>query len=161
MRIYVFVAILLVGIDQLIKHLVRLHLTASSYIEIIPNFIHLTYQENQGISFGFLSRLPDNIRVPLITGVSAVVIIGLTIYVVKNHRDLARFEKWGFTLILAGAVGNLIDRAFRQQVTDYMYFHIFDYSLFVNNFADDIISIGFVMIVWQSFRKKDGKTSGS
>ncbi len=160
MRVYVIVALLLIGIDQLIKHLVRLYLTASSYIEIIPNFIHLTYQENRGISFGFLSQLPSTIRVPLITGVTAVVIIGLIIYVVKNHRVLAKFEKWGFTLILSGALGNFIDRAFRQQVTDYMHFHIFDYSLFVNNFADDIISIGFVMIVWQSFRKKDGTNGG-
>ena len=155
MHFYLMIIAIFVGLDQIIKILVRSNLNAYSYIEIIPNFIHLTHQENRGVSFSFLSNLPDMIRVPLLTGVSLVVIIGLTVYIYKSWNRLDLGERWGFALILSGAVGNLIDRAFRQQVTDYMYFHFYDTSFFVNNFADDLISIGFVLIVWQSFRKKE------
>ena len=160
MYLYLIVIALLVGLDQLIKVLVRMNLTSSSFIEIIPNFIHLTYQENQGISFSLLSDLPQAIRVPLLTGVSVIVIVGLIFYIYKTRHDLTKAEKWGFTLILAGAVGNLIDRAFRQQVTDYMYFHFYDTSFFVNNLADDLISIGFVIMIWQSFKSKEREHAG-
>lgn len=153
--LYIVVIGILVAIDQGIKLWVRTYLTPDSFIEIIPHLIHLTYQENQGISFSLLSNLPDALRVPLLTGVSLLVILGLIVYIVYNRHQLNRGEKWGFSLILAGAIGNLIDRAFRQQVTDYMYFHFYDTSFFVNNFADDLISIGFVLMIWQSFKSKD------
>ncbi|MBU2512830.1 signal peptidase II [bacterium] len=157
MRIYIVVISILVSIDQIIKIIVRNTLTSSSYIELIPNFVHLTYQENKGISFSLLADIPSAIRVPILTGVSALVIIGLCIFIFKNRHNLTKGEMWGFSLILSGAIGNLIDRAVRKQVTDYMFFHFFEKSFFVNNLADDLISFGFVLIVWQSFRKKESK----
>ncbi len=157
MRIYIVAISILVAADQIIKIIVRNTLSPNSYIELIPNFIHLTYQENKGISFGLLADIPSAIRVPMLTGVSAFVIVGLCVFIYKNRHSLSKGEMWGFSLILSGAIGNLIDRAVRKQVTDYMYFHFFERSFFVNNFADDLISIGFVLIVWQSFRKKESK----
>ena len=154
MRFYVFLISILVALDQFIKYLVRINLSSYSYIEIIPNLVHLTYQENQGISFSMLSDLPDSIRVPLLSGVSGVVVIGLCIYIYRGWNNLNTGEKWGFSLIISGAIGNLLDRAIRQQVTDYMFFHFYETGFFVNNLADDIISIGFVLILWQSFFKK-------
>ncbi|NQU62990.1 MAG: signal peptidase II, partial [SAR324 cluster bacterium] len=121
-----------------------------SYIELIPNFIDLTYQENQGISFSLLSNLPSTIRVPLLAGVSFIVVVALCIYVFKNQAAMVTGEKLGFSLIISGAVGNLIDRVVRQQVTDYMYFHFFDTGFFVNNLADDLISLGFVIMLYQA-----------
>ena len=155
MNYYVLLICFLVGLDQVIKILVRQFLTSSSYIEIIPNFIHLTYQENRGISFSMLSNLPSAIRVPLLSGISLIVIIGIMIYLYRKWESIPRIERWGYSLILSGALGNLIDRLFRSQVTDYMYFHFYEKGFFVNNLADDLISIGFVLLVWQSFFKKD------
>ena len=155
MHFYIILMVLLVAIDQGIKILVRIYLTPETYVEVIPNIIHLTYEENQGISFSMLANLPSYLRVPLLSGISLLVIIGLFFYIYKKWVNLSIAERWGFTLILSGAVGNLIDRALRSQVTDYMFFHFYDTSFFVNNFADDLISIGFVLIIWQSFRKKE------
>lgn len=151
MIFYLAVITVLVVVDQWIKVLVRTHLTSSSHIELIPNFIHLTYQENRGISFSMLSNLPDSIRVPLLAGVSAIVVIGIFIYLYVNWKKTSTMERWGFSLVLAGAIGNLIDRFFRQQVTDYMHFHFYEKSFFVNNFADDLISIGFVFVLLCGF----------
>jgi len=155
MRIYIFAIVIMAGLDQLIKYLVRFYLTGQSYIEIIPNLIHLTYQENKGISFSFLADLPTMLRVPLLSGVSAIVIVGLSFYIYKKWETLLQWEKWGFVFILSGALGNFWDRAVRQQVTDYMYFHYYDTGFFVNNLADDLISIGFVLIVISGFLKKE------
>jgi len=153
MPFYIFVIVVLVGIDQGIKILVRTSLTAESNIELIPNLIHLTYQENKGISFSMFADLSDSYRVPILAGISAIVVIGLIIYVIRRWSELLTGEKWGFSLILSGAVGNLLDRAIREQVTDYMHFHFYETSFFVNNLADDMISVGFVLLLLYSFRK--------
>ena len=153
MPFYLFVIVVLVGLDQGIKFLVRTNLTTTSNIELIPNLIHLTYQENKGISFSMFADLSDSYRVPFLAGISAIVVIGLIIYVIRRWSELLTGEKWGFSLILSGAMGNLFDRAIRKQVTDYMHFHFYETSFFVNNLADDLISIGFVLLLLYSFRK--------
>ena len=153
MYLYFLIIVVLVGLDQGIKALVRSSLNAQSNIVLIPNLIHLTYQENKGISFSMFADLPDTYRVPILAGISAIVVLGLIIYVVRRWSDLLTGEKWGFSLIISGAVGNLLDRAIREQVTDYMHFHFYETSFFVNNLADDLISIGFILLLLHSFRK--------
>lgn len=142
-------AVVLIGLDQLFKYWVRLYLHDGTSIELIPNLIHLTHQENEGISFSLLSDLPDIVRVPLLAGVSLIVVVILCLYVYRNWSVLELGERWGFSLIISGAVGNLIDRVFRQSVTDYMYFHFYDTGFFVNNLADDLISIGFMIMLFK------------
>ncbi len=154
MRLHIIAIAALVAFDQIIKYCARRFLSFDSYIEVIPNFIHLTYRENKGISFSMLADLPSEIRAPLLTGFSAVVIAAIVVYVFTVRSKLNSTEKWGFSLVLAGAFSNLLDRAIRQSVTDYMYFHFYDYGFFVNNFADDIISVGFVLLLLGTFSKK-------
>lgn len=154
MGFYLGLILALIGLDQLFKYWARLYLRDGAMIELIPNLIHLTHSENQGISFSLFSELPALIRVPFLAGISLLVVVVLCIYVYRQWHALRLGEKWGFSLIIAGAVGNLIDRVFRQSVTDYMYFHWYETGFFVNNFADDLISIGFVLLLYQVFRKR-------
>ena len=151
---YLFAIVGLTALDQVIKVWARAALAEGAYLELIPNFIHLTHQENRGISFSFLANLPDVWRAPLLAGVSALVILGLGVYCYRHRHSLPTSEAWGYSLILAGAMGNLIDRAWRHSVTDYMYFHWYDTGFFVNNLADDLISVGFVLILWSGLRGK-------
>lgn len=152
---YLFAILGLTALDQALKAWAREALAQGAYVELIPNFIHLTYQENRGISFSLLADLPDSLRAPLLAGVSLAVILGLGVYCWKQRHSLPALEAWGYSLILAGALGNLIDRAWRQSVTDYMFFHWYDQGFFVNNLADDLISIGFVLVLWAGFRSKE------
>jgi len=158
MLFYIALTVALVVIDQLIKLIVRSHLAYGTSVELIPNLIDLTYQENEGISFSLLSNLPDAFRVPLLAGISLIVVTILCGYAWLNWPKLIAGERWGYSLIISGAVGNLIDRAFRKSVTDYMYFHFYDTGFFVNNLADDLISIGFILLLYQAVR---GSKSGS
>lgn len=143
--------ILLAALDQGIKILVRATLTSRDMITIVPNFVYLTHQENEGISFSFMSELPDGLRIPLLAGMSLVVMVGLGVYMWKKYEELGVWERWGYATILGGALGNLIDRAFRHSVTDYMYLQFFGEGLFINNFADDLISLGFLLVLAQGF----------
>jgi len=155
MLFYILLVAVLVALDQVLKALSRAYLDPFTFIDLIPNFIQLTHQENQGISFSLLSDLPSIVRTPLLAGISGIVICGLLIYIHRSWLSMGAGEKWGFALIISGAVGNMIDRIVRQQVTDFMHFHFYSTSFFVNNLADDLISIGFVLMLWQSVFKKN------
>ncbi len=159
MRFFIGLIVVFIGIDQAIKYWVRAYLSSNSSIELIPNLIHLTHQENQGISFSLLSDLPDLVRIPLLAGISFIVVVILCVYVFRNWSGLRQAEKWGFSLIISGAIGNMIDRAFRQSVTDYMYFHFYDTGFFVNNLADDLISFGFIIMLYQAFVGRNSDTA--
>jgi signal peptidase II len=154
MAFFIGLIALLVGLDQVIKIWVRSYFQSGGTVELIPHLIDLTHQENEGISFSLLSDLPDLIRIPLLAGVSLLVVLILCIYLYRNWAELVSGEKWGFSLIISGAVGNLIDRVLRQSVTDYMYFHFYDTGFFVNNLADDLISLGFIVMLYQAFVSK-------
>ena len=153
MKFYLFLVFIFVAIDQVSKEIARRYLTPESYIELIPNLIHLTYKENKGVSLSLFSTLPDIYRVPFLVGVSSIVIIGIFIYLYKHWEQTPRSERWGFALILGGAIGNLIDRAIFQSVVDFMYFHFYQTGFFVNNIADDFISIGFVILLISDLTK--------
>jgi len=135
----------LLFLDQAIKVWVRLDVPLHSVTGVIPNFIDLTRVENPGISFSMLGDLGANVRVPLLVGVSLVAVLLIARYWWRQRRHLPRVADGAFVLILAGAVGNLIDRALFGTVTDYLHFRFFAYSFFVNNLADIYISIGVVV----------------
>ena len=147
---YCFLILALFIFDQLAKYFARMYLQ-NDYIVIIPEFIALTYIENKGISFGFLSNIPDIIRNPFLIITSLLVIIVIFFYTITRWNSLQSYEKIGFSLIQGGAIGNLFDRIVYQSVTDFVHFQFFGYSLFINNLADDFISIGFTFLLISMF----------
>lgn len=134
----------LLFLDQAIKVWVRLSVPLHSVTRVIPNFIDLTRVENPGISFSMLGELGTHVRVPLLVGVSLVAVVLIARYWWRQRSHLPRVVDGAFVPILAGAVGNLIDRALFGTVTDYLHFRFFHFSFFVNNLADIYISLGVV-----------------
>jgi signal peptidase II len=134
---------LLLAMDQGSKAWVRAAVPIGAKpVPLIPNFIDLTHVSNAGVSFSFLADLPGAIRAPLLAGVSLVAAALIGAYWVRHRTRLPALAEAAFVLILPGAVGNLIDRAWFGAVTDFFHFRIFDASLFVNNAADIFISVG-------------------
>jgi signal peptidase II len=110
----------------------------------VPNLLGLTHVENRGVSFSFLGNVADGVRVPLLVGISLVAVALLGAYWLRHRRYLHPLAESAFVLILPGAVGNLIDRIAFGTVTDFLHFHFYDTSFFVNNVADILISLGVV-----------------
>ena len=133
--------IVLVIIDQLIK-LVVLNTIAKTgeSITIIPKFLQLTYVENFGGAFGiFMTRI-------LLIGVNLLIIFVIIKLLTSKKYDFDNKAKLGFSLILSGGIGNLIDRIFRGYVIDYIDItQIFNYPVF--NFADICIVVGVILIM--------------
>jgi len=142
--ILVGVMVVLLAVDQAIKAWVRATIPLHWSRVLVPHLIDLTHVENPGVSFSFLGDMADGVRVPLLVGVSIVAVALLGGYWLRNRRHLHPLAEAAFALILPGALGNLIDRITFGTVTDFLHFHFYDTSFFVNNFADILISLGVV-----------------
>ena len=143
----------LLGLDQAIKIFVRERVALHRSFELIPQLLDFTHVENRGVSFSVLGGLPDGVRVPLLVSFSSVAVIALTVFWMKRRRHMNAFTEWGFLLILPGAMGNLIDRAWFGTVTDFLHFRFYSTSFFVNNLADVFISLGVVAFVVGTFAR--------
>ena len=109
----------------------------------IQNFLDLAHIHNFGISFGLFSGLVS----PWFLIVIGLFITGIIYYMMMQSKN--KIEKWGFLLIISGALSNIFDRALNGYVIDYIYFHFNDFYWPAFNFADIYISIGVSIIVFQ------------
>ena len=130
----IFVA-LLVGVDQATKLWAAANLKDSSAIVVIPGVFELQYTENRGVAFSMLQG-QRWLFIPL------TIAVALVILVMMLRSPLRRYKLFSFTcvLILAGAIGNLIDRIVYGFVIDFLYFSLIDFPIF--NFADCCVVIG-------------------
>lgn len=144
--------VLLVIVDQGVKAWVRHSVPFHSSAVLVPALVDLTYVENPGVSFSFLGSMAAEVRVPVLVGITLAAIALLGGYWIRKRRGMDRWMDGGMVLILAGAVGNLIDRLGHGTVTDFLHFRLGSYSLFVNNAADIFISLGVVAYVFSAYR---------
>lgn len=112
-------------IDQLTKWLIILKLPYGDKIQLIPNIFDIVHITNRGAAFGFLANLPDSTRLPFFFIASTVALIMILIYffTLKEGR---RSPFVALALILGGALGNIYDRVFRGEVTDFISLHWYD-----------------------------------
>ena len=138
--IYIFLFLILLIIDQYSKFIVHSTLYVGDTIPIIDNFFNLTYVQNRGVAFGLFQGKID------IVSILAIVAIGLILfYFCKNFKKISFLERIAYTMIFAGAVGNMLDRIFRAYVVDMLDFR--GIWSFIFNFVDVWINIGVVLII--------------
>lgn len=106
--------------------------------EFIPHFMHLTYVENTGASFGILKNYT------LILSIITCIVIAFLLYFIVSKRSKSKLLSASLVLITAGGLGNLYDRLVYGYVVDYLEFSFVNYAVF--NFADALVNIGAVML---------------
>jgi signal peptidase II len=127
-------------------------------IELIPGFFKLTYVQNQGAAFGLFR---GQITAFILIAVFTVAVILFYLSMVDEDEQMVAVA---LVLILAGALGNLIDRASLGYVIDYLhvhYYHHWDWPVF--NLADTVIDVGVGLIVLDVLRdwwNDEGQTPG-
>lgn len=132
---------LVVIIDIISKLLVSNNLLLSKSVTIIPNFFYLTYAHNYG---GAWSIFENNTLA--ITIISFIVILGISYYIFKN-KVTRKIEIIGYSLLLGGAIGNLIDRIIYGYVIDFLDFYILGYDFPIFNIADIGIVTGIILLL--------------
>jgi len=139
-------------LDQITKALVHNLMPLYHSIEIVPNFVHLTYIRNTGAAFGFLAGSRSTLRMAFFLLVS-IVAIACIVYLLKNLRPNRNIPTVSLSLILGGAIGNLIDRLRMGEVIDFIDLHWHHLHWPAFNVADSAISIGVTLLFIQMIRK--------
>jgi signal peptidase II len=130
----------IVLIDRLTKNFFSGFLDLNESISVIPNILRFTLVHNTGIAFGFFKDCG------VVFIIIPVILSGLLVYNVyyyRNSPNLSRIYILAFSLILGGAIGNLIDRILLGYVIDFIDFRIWP----VFNVADSAITIGAAIIL--------------
>ncbi len=146
-RIYPVIILALLSIDQLTKALVARSILFQSSKSIIPGFFNLTHIRNRGAIFGFFSHSESRVLFIFLTLVSLVA-LGLVIYYFFKTPSSQIFMKISLSVILAGALGNLIDRIIRGYVIDFLDFYIKNWHWPSFNVADACITVGAFLLIF-------------
>lgn len=144
---YPIIILALLSIDQLTKALVARSIPFQSSQSVIPGFLDLTHIRNRGAIFGFFSHSESRILFIFLTLVSLVA-LGLVLYYFFKTPSSQRFMKISLSIILAGALGNLIDRVFRGYVIDFLDFYIKSWHWPSFNVADACITTGAFLLIF-------------
>ena len=144
------VSILLVVADQRTKYAITSNLHYGESVAI-TSFFNLVLVYNKGAAFSFLSDAGGWQRVFFI-GITCVAIVVLCWLIAKHESE--KLFRWGLTLILGGAIGNLIDRIAYGHVVDFLDFHFAGWHFWAFNVADSAITIGAGLLILDSFRPR-------
>lgn len=146
--LYLFMALVVIVIDQWTKSLASSQLQYGVPVEILPVF-NLTLQHNLGAAFSFLSDAGGWQRW-FFTAISAVVSVVLAVWIFRLN-DNQRLLALSLALILGGAIGNLIDRVLLGYVVDFISVHYQQRFFPAFNIADSAISVGAVLMIVDMF----------
>lgn len=136
--IAILLAAVAVVIDQFLKVLVVNHLKPVGNITVMPKFLDFTYVENSGAAFGILKN-----QLWMLIAVTVLVSAVIMVFLFSYHRHTF-FSYAASVLIIAGGIGNMIDRIFYGYVVDYIHVSFFSP---VFNFADCCVTVGCVFLI--------------
>jgi len=139
--------------DQITKFWIHKNLAFMTYLDIFP-FFKIVHFQNKGAAFSFLHDAAGWQRYFLIT-VSMIAIVVIPFFIKKNKKE--PLALWSFTFILAGAIGNLIDRIYYGYVIDFIYLHVNDFYWPAFNIADSFITIGAFLLIFDMVKKSREK----
>ena len=149
-------ALAIVLLDQISKMVVVYSLRLHESVPVLTGFFNLVHTRNRGMAFGLMNRPDINFGSYLLMAASFVAIVLLLVWFFKL-RDEDKRITLGLSLILGGAVGNLIDRIRLREVIDFLDFYLGPYHWPAFNVADSAITVGtFLVAISFVFQHKKG-----
>lgn len=138
-------ALVVVVLDQASKWAVLQYLRIHETVPLLSGFFNLVHVRNRGMAFGFLNRSDINFAYYLLVGASLVA-IGLLLIWFFTLKDTDTLTLLALSLILGGAVGNLIDRLRFREVIDFLDIYVGPYHWPAFNLADASITVGTILM---------------
>lgn len=133
-------------VDQFSKGAIQSNFQLGESIEIIPGFFNFTYVRNSGAAFGFGAGAHDWFRIVMFLMLPVFACFWL-LFLMWQERKGCVYLASAYALILAGAIGNLIDRFTLRYVVDFLDFHFGGWHFWTFNVADSAITIGGGLLV--------------
>ena len=152
---YFIVAIIAIVLDQISKIAVLKTFFETERLNIIPQFFDLTLVYNPGAAFSFLAD-QGGWQKFFFLGLAVVICGYLARAIVKN--EFGKWGKWGASMIIGGAIGNVLDRLAHGHVVDFLLFYWQNWYYPAFNIADSFICVGAACLVIDSFTHKKDNT---
>lgn len=130
---------LLVAIDQLTKYIIVTTVKVNGPLELIPDFLRFRYVENTGAAFSSFSN--NTVLLTVVT----LIIIAICLFILMSRKISSKFAEACLIIIVAGGIGNIIDRIAFGYVVDFIEPLFVDFAVF--NFADCCITVGAFMLI--------------
>lgn len=149
MKLYTvfIISFLVVSLDQLAKYIICTLVPLYSKVEILSDFINIVHIRNSGIAFGLFKHFGNQFQVISLIAVTGVTLV-LIMFIINQIKKDDKLQTFSLSLILGGAIGNLIDRFHLGEVIDFIDVHwyaIYHWPAF--NVADSAITVGIVIMV--------------
>lgn len=137
-----FITLFLIAFDQITKYLAVICLKGKDAFVILPGIFELSYLENRGAAFGIFQG--QKIFFIFMTSVLLCALVYLYVHILEENRY--KYMRWLIIVLVAGAIGNFIDRCVHEYVIDFFYFSLIDFPIF--NVADIyiVVSVALIMI---------------
>jgi signal peptidase II len=143
----------LVGCDHATKVVAKITLEGNPPRAVIPGVLDLVYTENHDTAFSLLHELTSPAKGPLILVMASLAILAIAVAWWKRRRVARPLEHAAFALVVAGALGNVLDRAQRGYVVDFI--HLQYWPVF--NVADIAVCAGGALVGIALMRLKSGR----
>jgi signal peptidase II len=141
-------------IDQLTKYIIETRVRLYEVITVIPGFFNITHVRNKGAAFSLFAGAPGAFRSVFFISVSVAAIVVIAVLIKKTGERLLILS---FSLIAAGAAGNLIDRIRYGEVVDFIQWYLKSWYWPSFNVADSAISIGVTLLAIDMLYQKSHK----
>lgn len=140
-----YLSVLIIILDQLSKFIVHTTMNLYDSFQVIPYLLNFTYIRNEGIAFGIYFEGAKTLFIIL-----PIFITVYLFYLLKSEEFQDKYSQVALYLIIAGAIGNIIDRIFRGYVVDFIDFHLNGMHWYVFNLADSSVTIGLIFLLYSS-----------
>jgi signal peptidase II len=145
-HIELWIAVVIVVLDQVTKAIVRSQFDLYEGVPVVPGFFNLTRVHNTGAAFGMLNSMDFPFKTAALAVVAAAALIGLAFFA-ATLPAVQWLSRLGIALIIGGAAGNLIDRISLGYVTDFVDLYWQGWHFWAFNVADAAITVGVALMV--------------
>jgi signal peptidase II len=145
-------------LDRVTKIWIERNVGMFDTVPVVAGVFNIVHTKNRGAAFGFLNDAPDAWRTLFLVVVSLVILgmIGQMLWQATRESSTAKL-RLALALVFGGAVGNLYDRVWRGEVTDFLQVFLGSYEWPSFNVADSAISTGAVLLALDMLRPGEAK----
>jgi signal peptidase II len=141
--LFCLISLVFIGCDRITKDLAKQHLMYKEPLSYFHNTVRLEYVENTGAALSLGDQLSKPVSFWLLSILPLVFLLILSAYTIMSIRKLSPLRILSFSLLIAGGMGNIIDRIlFDRHVTDFMNIGISSLRTGIFNFADVCVTAG-------------------
>ena len=149
------ISLAVVVADRISKALIQRSMTRMDSVSIVSGWLRIIHTENPGGAFGVLAEDNTFLRTVVLIGVSGLVLLFVVRALLRHNASFdGSVTRFGLSLILGGAVGNLYDRIVHGTVTDFIEVYHGPWSFPAFNVADSAITIGAILLLIDLIRPR-------